>query len=393
MSDAAHSRIVVFLVHGTWAGGAKWTHDDSALVQGLRKSLAPVQIEIRRLRWSGRNTHGQRLEAAEQLRADIDASLHDNHGIPHFIVAHSHGGNIACYALQDKRLSSAITGVLCLGTPFLHVHKSRLPKSLYFISLLTLLIFSIMAVLYLFRPAEDPITFWLTAITALLVFPVLGLLLLALWRARGDRFGLKSLLEARRNPDRYIGALALPELEPEKFVAVRITGDEAAGALVASQFFAWLFRLLWTKLAKIWEFFDRYRRAAGAIVGFVFLASFGAAGLGIISAEAQVGIRGVAVWVLALGGVVSLVIGFLAYCTLALMFVMHLPFGADAMLVSFIVQTTAEPSPPGPVNVYHVMPRDDPTKETAGLRHSEIYEHSRVIEFVGDWIAGKLQAA
>ena len=269
------------------------------LVQGLRKSLAPVQLELRRLRWSGRNTHGQRLEAAEQLRTDIDASLHDNPGIPHFIVAHSHGGSVACYALQDKRLSSAITGVLCLGTPFLHVHKSRLPKGLYFVSLLTLLVFSLNAVSYLFRPAEDPIMFWLTALTALLVFPVLGLLLLALWRARGDRFGLKSLREARRNPDRYFGALALPELEPEKFVAVRITGDEAAGALVASQFFAWLFRLLWTKLAKIWEFFDRYRRTAGTIVGFVLLAGFGAAGLGIISTEAQVGIRGVAVGLLA----------------------------------------------------------------------------------------------
>jgi len=264
---------------------------------------------------------------------------------------------------------------------------------LYFVSVLTLLIFSMMAVLYLFRPAEDPITFWFTAITALLVFPVLGLLLFALWRTRGDRLGLKLLLEARRNPDRYIDALALPELQPAKFVAVRITGDEAAGALVTSQFFAWLFRLLWTKLAKIWEFFDRYSGVAGTIVGFVFLASFGAAGLGIISSEAQVGIRVVAVAVVALGGVVLLVIGFLAYSTLALMFVMHLPFGADAMLASFIVQTTAEPSPPGSANVYHVMPRDDPTKKTAGLHHSEIYEHSRVIEFLGEWIAGKLQAA
>ena len=271
------------------------------------------------------------------------------------------------------------------------MHQSPLPKGLYFISLLALLLFSIMAVSYLFRPADDPIMFWLTAMTALLVFPVLGLLLLALWRARGGRFGLKSLLEARRNPDRYFGALALPELEPEKFVAVRITGDEAAGALVASQFFAWLFRLLWTRLAKIGEFFDRYHRAARTIVGFVLLAGFGAAGLGIISAEAQVGIRGVAVGLLALGGIVSLVIGFLAYCTLALMFVMHLPFGTDAMLVSFIVQTM-KPSPPGSANVYHVIPREEPNKKTAGLRHCEIYEHSRVIELVGDWIAGKLQA-
>ena len=89
----------------------------------------------------------------------------------------------------------------------------------------------------------------------------------------------------------------------------------------------------------------------------------------------------------------ALVIGFLAYCTLALMLVMHLPFGSDAMLVSFIVQTIAEPSPPGSGNVYHVMPHDDPGRKTAGPRHSEIYEHPRVIEFLGDWIAGKLHGA
>jgi hypothetical protein len=249
MRDAAYSRIVVFLVHGTWARGAEWTHDDSMFVKSLRTALEPVEIRVRRLCWTGRNTHGQRLQAAQKLRAEIQKSMHDNDAIPHFIIAHSHGGSVVCYALQDKSLSSAVRGVICLGTPFLHVHKNQLPKTLHFISLLTLVIFTIMAVSYLFRPVEDPITFWFSAVTALLVFPVLGLLLYALVWARSDDFGLKSLLETRRNPERYISALALPELAPERFVAVRITGDEAAGALVASQFFAWLLRLLWTTLA------------------------------------------------------------------------------------------------------------------------------------------------
>ena len=64
---------------------------------------------------------------------------------------------------------------------------------------------------------------------------------------------------------------------------------------------------------------------------------------------------------------------------------------SDAMLISFIVRTTAEPSPAGSVNVYHVMSRDQ-NEKTTGLRHSEICEHSQVIEFVGDWISGKLRA-
>ena len=319
-------------------------------------------------------------------------SLHDNDGIPHFIVAHSHGGTVACYALQDKKLASAITGVLFLGTPFLHVRKSRLPKSLYTIALPTPFIFSAMAVLL--HSIEYSIAFWLlVAAAALLAFPVLGLLLLALWRPRGDPFGLKSLIEARRNPDRYCAALALPELEPKKCVVIRITGDEAAGALVASQFFAWLFRLLWTKLAKMWEFVDRYLTSAVKIFGWVIVTELGAVWIGIISSEAQSRIDGVLLALLLPGGFAMLVIGFPAYCTLTLMLMMHLPFGADAMLVSFIVQTTAEPTPPGSVNVYHVTPPEEPTKNSAGLRHSEIYEHGRVIDFVGNWIEGKLHVA
>ena len=38
----------------------------------------------------------------------------------HGIVAHSHGGNVALYALRDVALRRKIDGVVTLGTPFIH---------------------------------------------------------------------------------------------------------------------------------------------------------------------------------------------------------------------------------------------------------------------------------
>ena len=44
----------------------------------------------------------------------------------HFIVAHSHGGNIALYALNHPELARKIRGVICLSTPFLNVRERNL---------------------------------------------------------------------------------------------------------------------------------------------------------------------------------------------------------------------------------------------------------------------------
>lgn len=387
MLDSHASKIIVFLVHGTWAGDADWTQDKSPFVSCLKTHLQPVKIEFRRFCWSGSNTHTHRLRAAEKLRGQLSQSLRDAPGLPHFIVGHSHGGSIACYALRDHDLRKAISGVICLGTPFLHMQRNVLPRSLLVVSLLWLGICSTIAVSYAFNPPEDLLVKWLVGATVVLVFPVLLLLVLTLWKGRGERFGLRSFLDFRRDPASYLKSLSFPTFKPEQFVAVRITGDEAAGVLVASQFFAWLFRAVWTRLAPAWEFFDRYRGVLAGSLGLVLLASFGATWLGVISEEWKVNIGGLVLIFLYVSGGVGIVIGLLAYATLVLLLLMHLPFAADAMFASFNVQTTAEPTPPGPATVYHVTPVDDAT----GSRHSELYKNSRVIDFVGDWIRDRLK--
>ncbi len=65
--------------------------------------------EYRCLEWSGKNNHGHRQEASKVLASGLAESLERNPGVPHFVVAHSHGGNIAAHALGDCNSSSGVT--------------------------------------------------------------------------------------------------------------------------------------------------------------------------------------------------------------------------------------------------------------------------------------------
>src|SRR5687767_8574522 len=89
--------VVVTCVHGTWARGSRWPDVENAVTHALR-DFGP--IEFRYLQWSGRNSLGDRLRAADDLRQ----SLQDTSGSPatlHFLVAHSHGANIVLHALDQ----------------------------------------------------------------------------------------------------------------------------------------------------------------------------------------------------------------------------------------------------------------------------------------------------
>ena len=72
-----------------------------------------------RFQWTGGNTHGARHRAAAQLRSFLAESIHLYPRAHHFIVSHSHGGNVALYALQGLRGGDAVTGIVAMGTPFI----------------------------------------------------------------------------------------------------------------------------------------------------------------------------------------------------------------------------------------------------------------------------------
>lgn len=105
---------VVTLVHGTWgrgmfcpSGDAPWTTEESTLCKSLKapEHLGPSTI-FRRFRWSGKNRHKARSKAANELHDYLARNFNSWPKAKHFVVAHSHGGNIALYAMNDANLES-----------------------------------------------------------------------------------------------------------------------------------------------------------------------------------------------------------------------------------------------------------------------------------------------
>ena len=119
MSDST-IRLVVTTVHGTYAKHATWVESKSKLGQALTQRFGAC-VKVIPFPWSGRNNPAARAKAKDDLRAH----LRDLQGqqqykeASHYIIAHSHGGNVALYALLDEALRDTIAGVACLATPFI----------------------------------------------------------------------------------------------------------------------------------------------------------------------------------------------------------------------------------------------------------------------------------
>lgn len=65
------------------------------------------------------NGHRYRLAAGRDLAVQLHAQCVEHPRARHFVVAHSHGGNVTLYALRMPGLPRRLAGVVCLGTPFL----------------------------------------------------------------------------------------------------------------------------------------------------------------------------------------------------------------------------------------------------------------------------------
>jgi pimeloyl-ACP methyl ester carboxylesterase len=108
--------IVVTLVHGTWSSPLKWPQS-SRLRTALEKKLAGARVES--FLWSGRNRNADRIEAEIRLTAQLDQQLAAFPDAKQFVVAHSHGAQVALYALRKPNLAGRIAGVVAMGSPFL----------------------------------------------------------------------------------------------------------------------------------------------------------------------------------------------------------------------------------------------------------------------------------
>lgn len=113
---------IFLLLHGTFAPNAQWTIDSV-----LRRRLSKLgNVEFHAPQWPGifhsrlNNGHRSRLAAATALQEKLTTLREDNPSARIYIVAHSHGGNVAIYA-ANRLPPGTVNGIVCLSTPFIHV--------------------------------------------------------------------------------------------------------------------------------------------------------------------------------------------------------------------------------------------------------------------------------
>lgn len=112
--------IVVTLVHGTFAKDTPWLKPDSPICKSFVDAF-PGRIYIEPFGWSGANNFYSRLDAAVELREHIKKLQGAHPKAFQFVVAHSHGGNVAIRALRLLAPCHRVLGIACLATPFIHV--------------------------------------------------------------------------------------------------------------------------------------------------------------------------------------------------------------------------------------------------------------------------------
>ena len=392
-------RRVVTTVHGTYAKHATWVEPDSKLGKALAQRFG-AGVVVASFRWSGRNNPSARAEAKDKLREHLHCLQIKYKQAQHYIVAHSHGGNVAFYALRDEALRDKIAGVACLATPFL-VSRPRVLGSKGVTAhvagavglLLLVLLFLARWWLSAFEPA------WLSElmIFAFLLFSM-GLVgvLLKNWRTFAERLHR---------------ALQLATLSQERLLIVRAPGDEASAALLFFQFVSQLSVRLYVLSYQLHErllgLLNRWsghhvQLLAALVGGFVLYVGviFGAIALK-MPTEATVTIVILLAWLCVAvpaltligwtdvaAGPVQFMIGALLFTIIIILSITLLPFGWQVALSNILLDITAETTPPGTWIVHQIEPMRSQVQagDVQPLQHSVVYEDPHSLSLICDWI-------
>ena len=239
--------IVVTLVHGTFGRlpwrDAGWTREESALRQRLQAEVGEVLFVP--FRWSGMNWPAARYRAARALREHFASIAERYPRHAHYIVAHSHGGNVTLYALRDAERAGGVVpdGAVCLSTPFIAAQPRRVTLFRFVATYAVLLVtfFAVIANVMgrMLAPVlanVDPGDSVLRALALNEIWLEFILCAVLAWYATN---GLVRLARSRRD------RIAVDGIQ----VPVRIyrsIGDEATAVLATSSFFSWLGTLAWS---------------------------------------------------------------------------------------------------------------------------------------------------
>lgn len=351
------------LVHGTFGASSQWLNeratDNPKGFRALLKNNHSANISFTLPKpWGGVGffkkihdlTNSARLDGAVQLSNKL-SELSDKSA--NFVIAHSHGGNVAMYAVQNEAARAKVDGIICLATPFLYPRRRPL-------SLPTLLLSLVIIVIGFFQFSwrydllNSSMTAWSVASLLFLVAVVVPSALIFL--IARQRFG------ADLDLDKHIKRLSFKDPKIP-ILLIRASGDEATGLLRAGQFFNWLAGIA-------------MRIGGRQLYGLLCL------GILVLAWSAYSGLN----WLNddALSIISSILIGLAAIMVLMLIVLTlsRISVGLDAWRWVGELETMTEDGPPGMTSELEVL---TPRPAHSGLSHTGIFTQPETIEVINNW--------
>ena len=431
----------VILIHGTYARDARWTKPETSKLCDYLKTQFGDDIQFDRFEWKAPNRHKARSEASRQLLEEYKTkkTFFRRKEIPHFLIAHSHGGSVLAYALRENPVfAEALAGVAFLSTPFIQARErlttrwvlELLPWVIAILVFFILTFLLLIVYVELFHPAP-----LLASITLISILAVTGVALLSFSVAKVaiglPKAGLPDklkLLVRKVVSELDLSALKSGKLN-EKTLIVRTNGDEASSSLAAAHIIARLLAEIPARFAQLpstmggfvsskWLAMlegqrEKPTRRVKATLGVLFGAllvftiiqsvkwlsgsqhfesnwpvlSYIDAAAGAIFKGAYLGIA-CSLLVIAF---VSVGLAILAMPMIALLF--RVAYGRWVLLPALFIELSVEPTPPGEWRVSQLDLQDeapgDP-KDAFLLSHSMSYDDPRAHKAIADWLRRRL---
>jgi hypothetical protein len=348
----------------------------------LRRTLIEAGCQVDVFSWSGGNSHYARDRAADELAMHLANADHRNH----WIVAHSHGGNVALRALGKPEVQERSIRLVTFATPFIHA-RGRLAHP-----------YAVLA--FVFFGILSPVAYFMGVLPA---FVPIILLIEALFVVHTIIFCINAAVHGGwssqdESPADILSKVQSPEIEHERVFALRAPGDEATSVLISGQFAAAVANAGSSIMAAPLVFIVViFWKSTGA---WAFQETHHFFGKSFFLAEARILVEWMT-YVTALPAAAVL-----------LVLTASLVFGLDGPYAALVASVSAESAPPGLTSVAylgfsedehlavaeedHLSTFDDeyisaPAEDRGGLvlNHTRIYQDDRAIQLARDWITGR----
>jgi hypothetical protein len=313
-----------------------------------------------------------REAAARRLAVLLRESIASHRGAAHFVIGHSHGGNVALSAVASPDLADV--GLVCLSTPILYaIPRAALTDSNKFLTLILSIpiLIAILGLVFLVPQSLSGLS-----------IPLMALFSWPFWL----------MLKAYRDwAKRAAEGIKIPYEVRDQVLFLRFVGDEASLALGAFQALQYAMNRLVGLILAVFSggvrFKDWATHSKGAMLAGILMA------IGIV-VGAVTGITWLILpWIIVcvIGLLALLLTPFLAFLALATglasILIGVLPFGLRLAIATMWIELCVESLPRGRWNALVLEPSAQ--SAAAGLRHSFGYQDEPAIQAIVEHLKGK----